>query len=184
VTVTRRADGTLDLFLRGGDLGGWHMYAGQHGTPGSWEPLAGVLLGDPVGVWTGTTLQVFAIGADHSIWRTAWNFGWSGSWGRLGGISDSLTTEHVTASPRTDGTMDLFVAGADGAAWHAPTDATGTPQFWESLGGSVLGAPWAAWGQQNQLDVLAVGTDSRPWGLEYTSQWSGWRPLPGGGLVG
>jgi hypothetical protein len=129
-------------------------------------------------------LNAFAIGADHSIWRTVWNSGWSGSWDRLGGISQSSTTEHVTASPRTNGSMDLFVVGADGAGWHAPADASGTPLFWESLGGVVLGTPWAAWGRQNQLDVLAAGTDSRPWGLEFSSRWSGWRLLPGGGLVG
>jgi hypothetical protein len=86
ITATRRMDGTLDLFLRGSDFGGWHVYADQHGTPVTgWEPLGGQLQGDPVGVWMGSTLRVYAIGVDHVVYTTAYTTSWVGNWTLLGG---------------------------------------------------------------------------------------------------
>jgi hypothetical protein len=185
ITVIRRTDGTLDLFVRGGDFGGWHTYASQHGAPlTGWEPLGGPLQGDPVGVWTGTTLRVFAIGVDDSLYTTFYNGGWSGSWTPLSGVSARLATEHVTVALRANGTMDLFMIGLDGAIWQAPTDASGTPAFWESRGGFLVGPAWASWGARNQLDMVAVGLDSRPYGQEYAGSWSSWGILPGGGVSG
>jgi hypothetical protein len=53
--------------------------------------------------------------------------------------------------------------------------------FWESLGGSIVGAPAAAWWGPDRFDVFVTGVDAQLWHQFWIAGigWSGWYPLGG-----
>jgi hypothetical protein len=147
VGVSRRSDGTLDLLIRGLDGVAYHAPTDRSGTPLYWESLQLIVKGTPYAVWDGVAsrLDVYAIGDGHHPYHAALVGGsWSG-WAPQPGLSGYSETEQVNVDKRPDGTIDLFMRGQDGAAWHAATDSNGTAANWESLGGLFKGAPSAVW---------------------------------------
>jgi CHAP domain len=96
------------------------------------------------------------------------------------------SSKQVSVARRSDGTQDLFVRGNDGAAWFLGLDASGNVIHpWQSLGGSVLGAPSASWSTDGQhLDAYAVGADNQIYHDRYdvpNSGFNGWTLVSGGG---
>jgi hypothetical protein len=75
----------------------------------------------------------------------------------------------LAAASMADGTLDLFMHGADAALWTRRFDGT-TWTDWASLGGSINSAPsatsrvyWTEAGEVAVLDVYARGGDNAVW---------------------
>lgn len=179
IGVSRRSDGTLDLLIRGLDGVAYHAPTDRSGTPLYWESLQLTVKGTPSGVWDGVAnrLDVYAIGIndDHPYHDAFVGGSWSG-WAQQqqAGLSGSSETEQVNVDKRPDGTIDLFLRGQDGAAWHEITDSNGTVVSSESLGGIFKGTPSAVWILQT-LHVYAIGLNDQPYHNTWVGgAWSGW----------
>ena len=192
VTVARNPiTGSGDLLMRAPDLSAIHATAAPAaGDVAAWNQIGGVVPGAPSATWnaTGTQLDAFTIGMDGSVYHDAFTApGWSG-WSKLNGFtSGGNTTKHVTATRRPNGEIDLFARGTDNAAWHGLLDANVNVVEWDSLGGSVLGAPTGTWNATGtRLDVYAIGTDSRIYhdAFTFAGGWSGFQAAPGQGVSG
>jgi len=172
------------------------MRDGLHLDP--WKPVGtgSSPLGPPNGSWTvdGSELDVFAVGSDHYVYEITCTLDangqcqWSASgWRRLQWYDKPRAVEEATVARDPFGRLDLFVLGADGAAWETYTYDNG--QTWGpavSLSGSPLGGPSGSWRNDGtELDVIAVGGDHNLYEKQYTNQgglwsWSpSWQPIHG-----
>ena len=90
--------------------------------------------------------------------------------------------QQVTVARHPNGIrIDLFVMGINGAAYHAAMTDGVTLGSWESLGGTILGAPNASWrGDGSELDVFAIYSNHVVYEDRLVSgAWLGWKPLTG-----
>ena len=79
-----------------------------------WEPLGGVIVGDPlVTSWGTGRLDVFVIGTDGLLWHRYYDSGWPG-WEGLGVRLDPRTAV-VSWGPNR---ADIFTRGTTGELWH------------------------------------------------------------------
>jgi hypothetical protein len=198
VYVDRRPDGGMDLFIRGAGGDAQHASldaAGNLLKP--WESLGGVIKAAPSGRWNSlqTRLDVYVIDTndnpEHIVWTSSGWSAWSG--GIVTGRAASAGTEAIMATRGPGDTMDVFLEGTDGAAWHGWTDSSGNIVGWESLGGRIKGAPDGEWSaDQSTLTVLVIGTDDRPYVIRWNHQpgmppgccWSSWSQLRPLGMWG
>ena len=85
MTVIRRPDGTMDLFVRGTDGVPYReQVASDSSVLQSWVAIgrAGQVLGAPVGTWNtaGSQLDIYAVGTNHTVYHIAQTpAGW-GDW--------------------------------------------------------------------------------------------------------
>lgn len=144
--------------------------------------MGGGLSGMPTASWDfyADRLDVYAVGLDRNIWHDILNgTTWSG-WalvtsGMQSGLSEVI---EVTCDRGPDDKVDLFIRDVSGIAWHGKTDSTGgTVLQWESLSGTVKGAPFGVWDTGlGRLDVYAIGLNDRVY-HDYKPSgggWSGW----------
>jgi hypothetical protein len=135
--------GRLDVFVRGGDAGLWHIaYYSDNANTATWSNFSSLgnlsIAGEPHAVsWSADRIDVFAWGAqDHAVWHTSspgLHTTWS-PWESLGGDS-SGPPKAVSKAP---GQLDVFAAGRNGNLMHRDWDesrGTWNPgSGWEDLG--------------------------------------------------
>lgn len=106
----------------------------------------------------GTSVDVLGRGQDNSLYRKTWsvNTGWS-SWTREGGCLRS----GVSASARSDGSVDLAVIGCDDRVWHG-WYAPGSAVSWDlvPLTGLYRQAPASHWDVARQQYRIYATTQS------------------------
>jgi hypothetical protein len=169
-----RPGGTVNVFVRGLDLGLWSLDA-TSGSPGLWTSLGGVLTSPPAPVATGgATLAVFARGLDRALWYRSWNgAAWSG-WTSLKGV---LATTPAAASGA--GRIDVVALDDSGSLIHRLNDGSNWSD-WRNLGGKLEGDVAIVAGPSNRIDVLAKGVDGGGWHIaRIGSAWTNWTELGG-----
>ena len=97
------------------------------------------------------------------------------SWDYLNGLS--------SGDPAVAGTtnkLDVFVKGADNAAWHDSWNGTQWNASWDSLGGIITSAPAAVAQGAGRLDMFARGTDNALWHRWWDgTTWHAWESIGG-----
>jgi Fibronectin type III domain len=162
------AAGSVDVFVRGGDLALWHRsFSG--GAWGDWQRLGGVLASAPAAVSLGGgRMAAFVQGTDNHLYVDALDpvTGWS--WARAGGVLASPPIA-VSAAP---GAADAFLMGTDGALWHWSSAAGGT---WTRPGGRISGTPAATVRSDGAIDAFVAGIDGALWHWSSPNggQWEG-----------
>lgn len=152
----------------------------------SWDPyrrnLGGISLGRPSLTRNADGKRhIFVIGRDYSVWANWERVGGdletfsNNSWASLGGHCTSI----VRAITNTDGKMELFCRGGDGAVWTKwQTSPNGGWSGWASLGGQTTSYPRPQ-GRPNGGAIVHVwGTDGAQWVTTRASsnaQWANWR---------
>lgn len=185
VNVERESSGQMDLFIRGGNGDAQHALLDAGGNLFYWESLGGVVKGAPSGRWNmaGTRLDVYAIDANDRPQHIYWQYpsGWQPWSGALPGIAATAGTEMIMTVRRSNDQMDLFLRGIDNTGEHALTDTAGAILSWESMGGTVKGAPDGKWNAGGtQLDVFAVQVPDAPSKVTWHSNgWGSWQALGG-----
>lgn len=85
----------------------------------------------------------------------------------------------VAASSWSEGRLDLFVRGTDGALYHRSGDGS-TWSEWERLGGELTSAPAAVSWDPGRIDVFALRNDNAVWHIWGDgATWSDWESLGG-----
>jgi Repeat of unknown function (DUF346) len=145
---------------------GWLSAWDDIGLAGTDQPAVALING---------MLCVFSQGTDNALW-----VGGAMAPEGLGGDVQSAPT---VAYWHLDSSAHIFVRGSDNAVWHLAWSPGSIPGNWQSIGGSIDGAPSAvAWGP-NRIDVFARGRS--PAHLMHCwwdgSNWSTWEDL--GGLL-
>lgn len=127
-------------------------------------------------------LEVFAMGGDAALWHI-WQKpggGWSPwtSHGRPPGTN--FFNDAPVLAANTQGRLELFAAGADGALWHIwQTTPSGGWSSWTSHGkppGTALVSytPAVAAGADGRLELFACGQDGQLWHIWQTTPSGGW----------
>jgi hypothetical protein len=123
-------------------------------------------------------------GSDGAVWQMTSNNGWS-TWIPLGGQLAPGTGPAVASW--SQGRLDVFVQGTDGALWHKWYTGGAWSKNWESLGGQLTASP-AATGYSSggtppytyYINVVVRGSDGAVWTKSWTgSKWSSWQFLGG-----
>lgn len=111
----------VDVFVRGTDSQLWHRWWNGSAWAG-WEPLGGTLASGPDAASCGGPghLDIFAMGADHGVWRIGFNNAWS-TWQPQGGRFTSDPSATCLAGTTT---VELFERGIDDALWQTNMPAT------------------------------------------------------------
>jgi uncharacterized protein YndB with AHSA1/START domain len=187
--VSSWTEGRLDVFAIGTDGQLRHKWfvRGQGWSKGVWEnlgaPSGGVIFRPTAVSWGDGRIDVFALGADLSLWHKGYarGQGWSG-WENLGGVL--LSSPAV--SSWAEGRLDVFALGTDGQMRHKwfVRGQGWSKGLWENLGappgGLIFGPTAVSWGE-GRIDVFALGADSslRHTGYARGQGWSGWENLGG-----
>jgi hypothetical protein len=142
---------------------------------GPWIDHGGILTSAPKPLLTGTTLRVFARGADLGLWMIDVTTAVPGSWIALGGV---LASAPVPVS-LGGASLAVFARGADRALWMRRLNGT-VWSGWESLGGELVSAPSAVTTGGGRIDVAALGPAGRLIHRRFDgAAWSPWRDLGG-----
>ena len=193
----------LHIFGVGGDSQMYHVvvdasswvpslpYApGQPATPWQppnltgWESVGGCFSSAPAVVLEGDRIDIFGLGANHSMWHRAWENGsWIIDWEDLGGVFDSPPAA-VSWGPNR---LDIFGLGTDDQMYHKWGDGRSwqpSQTDWQGLGGIFNSAPAAVATSANHLDIFALGTDNqmlhKAWiGDHWSPALTGWDDLNG-----
>ncbi len=171
-SATVPAHGTVMLELTGTDA-----------VPGT--DLGGPATADPALVrFSDTDAAAFTRGADGSLTeQTMTASGWSGGWSGLGAPVPGGITGQPAAYAGPDGRIDVFVRGADSAAYQrAYADGHWGP--WTGLGGSIADAPTVSYQGPDSWTLSARGTDGTLWQREAAGGWSSLGAPAGLGLYG
>jgi hypothetical protein len=141
------------------------------GTGPTWSAqsrIGGGVIGAPAAAVARTTVVVAARGTNNALWLRMMHNGTWGKWTSWGGV----LTSSPAISGTSDGRIDAFARGTDGAVWTRALPAGGTLTRWRSMGGRVTTAPAVP----NTLrEVYAAGTDHAVW----VNFGSGWKSLGG-----
>jgi len=87
---------------------------------------------------------------------------------------DIITNPTMPHSFTTDD-LEVFALGSDTALWVTASPGSGSPFGpWQSLGGSLVGDPFAARNNDNTVDVFAIGSDGALWHIRQTTP-SSWQ---------
>jgi peptidoglycan/xylan/chitin deacetylase (PgdA/CDA1 family) len=185
-----QSDGSVYAAIRGPDGSLQAAIMAPDGGLSGWTRLGGQVVTAPAAVSTAPgSVEVYAAGTDHAVWRDALSGGrWSG-WKRLGGATYS-----APAAARMPGSSSVqaLIRGTDNALW-ADTGTAGAFGGWRKVGGVLIDGPAASGSPAPGVDVAVRGTDNAVWTAAYRSgSWSGftraWAPAapapPAGGLLG
>ncbi len=179
----------LDLFATGTDGTVWSSWweAGPAWQP--WFPIHPEVKMQPGAVVTAlwapnsNHLDLFATGADGTVWSTWWEWGPSWQpWFSIPSESPMQPGAVVTAlwAPNRNH-LDLFATGTDGAVWSTWWQWGPSWQSWFPIHSEVKMQPgvavtalWAPNG--NHLDLFATGTDGTVWSTwwEAGPSWQPW----------
>ena len=151
------------------------------------EVLGKLVTSAPRGSWSPdkTTLDVVARGEDESIDRRRWivGLGWIFPWTRSPVSSASVGAAGRISTPSPD-VVHLLSVGNDQGGYHTGLRMDGTTVLpWSSLNvpWRITDAPGGSWDPPgNLLDVVAVGSDHKPYRREVDRNGNGgtWSLLP------
>ena len=174
--------GGLLIATRGPDNGVWLRQRTAAGAWLDWFGIGGQIAGNPaITSWRSGHLDIYARRASDGalIHRYLIDGTWS-EWERIG-------EWHISSDPVPvswgEGHMDVYARGLDGALIHTWFGDSRWHPF-ESLGGSIKGAPAVvSWGY-GRVDVFARGTDDALYHRWFDGTgWNGWEHL-GGSMAG
>jgi hypothetical protein len=205
-TVARNADGRLEVFVASG--GGPYFHAWQAQPNGAWSALTQMASGEynPIAVALNqggalnNLLEAFMMAGDstgahlYTVWQTASGFS-NASGMQLGYYFSGEPA--LAASPLSvpqvarnlNGTLEVFVLGADGGIVHEWQLTAGTDDWahgWSAQyslgrpGSSAVASPAVASNLDGRLEVFAVAADGGLWHSWQTTPsgtWSGWSSL-------
>ena len=170
-----RSDPRTDLFALGPKNECMHSCWTNSKWSG-WDSLGGVLMSEPVAVWTESNqLHVFALGELHNICHTWWDGTTWKPWETLSGRFISKPT--VVAQSLNH--FDIFALSIEHTVWCKSWNGTSWSTSWEYLGERSVSIQGVCV-NPNRLDIFVVGTDGvckrkiRNGGL-----WSDWQSLSG-----
>jgi len=156
----------FNIFVRGGDNALWRYAAG-------WVTLGGAMNGPPA--VANINGSVIYRGIDNAAWINPYNgTSWSGPVS-LGGsiISDPTTPYCDERLPGCGTTLDLEVfaiGGGDNALWVTASPGSGSPFGpWQSLGGDIVGDPYAVRNMDSTIDVFVIGSDGALWHIRQST---------------
>ena len=133
----------------------------------------------PAACAQGTNLALFAEGADNALYWKHWD---GTTWSTSTSLGGNLTSSPAATSP-SNGVIDVFARGSDGALWSKNTTNGGTSwTSWHSLSGQLASGtgPAACAQNANSLDVFVQGTGNALWHKSLQgSTWSAWESLGG-----
>jgi peptidoglycan/xylan/chitin deacetylase (PgdA/CDA1 family) len=167
--------GTGAAFYRGqGDAVYTRPY--HDGTWSAQTSLGGVIVGAPAAAIAGGVTAVATRGTDDAIWVRTSSGGMWGTWQNWGGA--------VSSSPAlagaSNGRLDVFVRGTDGALWSRTRWSNGVLAAWQRLGGALTTGPAAVAFAPGSIQVYAAGTNHQVWRVAFAAgTWSGWTSIGG-----
>jgi peptidoglycan/xylan/chitin deacetylase (PgdA/CDA1 family) len=153
-------------------------------TWGGQTSLGGTIIGAPAAAiaaawpaFTGTsTVYVAARGTNNAVYMRTLKGGAWGGWTSWGGIVSSAPA----IAGATDGRVDVFARGGDGALWTRTMGSNGVLTQWKSLGGQLATAPDAVSSGIGSIDVYATLTDHHVWHTSLLNgTWSAWQSIGG-----
>jgi acylphosphatase len=156
--------------------------------PGPWATLGGQLVSPPTaGRNADGRVTVAGVGLDNRLSRmeqTPPRTGWGG-W-VIAAANCPPLTGRTAIGRNSDGRVEAFARGADGAIWHAWQNRATTADWaaWSSLGDTFATDPAVVANQDGRLEVFAVSRDGilcHKW--QFPFGWNGWADL-GGPAVG
>jgi hypothetical protein len=180
-------DGRLEAFGFGANR---QIYHAWQSTPNSsftaWYslggPPSGQFISDPAaGRNADGRIETFAVGDDgnlYHIWQTSPGGGWTAFYS-LGRPGTTALTAVPSIATNTDGRLEIFAVGADGAVWHTWQWSGGAGwSNWYSLGapggGQFVGNVAAGRNGDGRLEIAVVDNAGAMW---HSWQWSpsgGW----------
>jgi hypothetical protein len=176
--LSRRPDGTLDVFTRGQDHALWHKYGTTTGFTSEWGSLGGNLASAPSATNRKGTPFIDVVGrqsgTNEVIFKT-WDpsGGWSG-WMSLGG--DTRSSPAIIS--QQDGVINVFARGSDNAIWQRFHNGWEWSP-WMSLGGNAASSPSATSQGPGLLDLYYTAPDGVVWQRSWNgSSWSSWVSIP------
>lgn len=191
VAAAADTDGTIGVFALGTD---GQVWSSQEMMPGgsSWLPWtsigAGTMISPPAVVGGDDGFWVFAIGADHQVyrnWRRNRDSAWTG-WGSIGG---GWLGGSISAANAGQGNITVFGIGSDSAAYYNRQAAWDTDSWsgWYGLGGAFVSSVSVIRDGIGRLQVFGVGTDHRVYRdreVSASGAWTGWGSIGDGWLDG
>jgi 5-hydroxyisourate hydrolase-like protein (transthyretin family) len=127
------------------------------------------------------SLYLFVRGSDNAIWYKQWD---GTAWSNATSLGGNCTSAPAATSP-SNGVIDVFAQGTNGALYERTTTNGGTTwSGWTSLGGVLAAnsAPAATSPSNGVIDVFAQGTNGALYERTTTNggtTWSGWTSLGG-----
>jgi hypothetical protein len=179
-TVAHNADGRLEVFLQTQDGTVWHI---RQTSPGAgWSTW--VSLNKPANVSNGSLtavgmnadgrLEIFIVdnGVLWHTWQTTAGGDWYNSWFSSGRPSGAGLQMGLTVVSNTDGRLEAFGGGSDGALWHIwQTTPNGTWSPWSSLN-SPAGFPVAGRDADGRIEVFTLNEGL--WHIGQTTAGGNW----------
>ena len=161
-------NGKIHVLARGGDNSLWDYVFDTSSGTGSWKGLGGSINSQATAAMEptyGNVMEIAVRGSDNSLLLCEFNVNdlSSYSWYGLGG---SLNSRPFVIFDQ-DSRMHIFVTGSDNSLWdNRGILSSGTYICsWHSLGGAILGAPYAALKPSSSNNLLAAvrGADNALW---------------------
>lgn len=163
------AERKVQVYGIGQDNALWNTGIMPQGNIVPWASLGGSLKGNPAVIASAETLYAFSRGTDDSLWVNSQASGasWAG-WQGLGGV----LIDNPRAAANSDGRVEAFVAGSDGAVWHKSQVSSGSSQWtdWSTVSKVILGDVFPIVDPAAILNIFALGSDQSLWQLK--------QPLP------
>jgi hypothetical protein len=174
-SVVAREQGTLDVFVRGGNQELWRK-TWASGAWGAWTSLGGTLVGgiDAMSWGTGHS-DVFALGTDGNIYHRYLNNGVWYDWTPMGQPPSGVGSD-TAAVCKTTNACHLFVRGKDRQLYAR--DYNGVWGDWYSLQGVLTSGPDAvSWGS-GHAEVWARGLSNNLFRRVWQSNtWGAWQDM-------
>jgi len=122
-----------------------------------WKSLDGLMISQPVAVWTKEPqqLHLFGLNPDHNICHKSWDGNSWTAWENLGGRFISKPTVVAQASNR----LHVFAVCTERSTWHRWWDGHSWNNSWEHLSEKTVSIQSVCIDDQ-RLDIFVVGTDS------------------------
>jgi hypothetical protein len=179
-------DGRLEAFGLGANRQIYHAWQGTpNGAWGTWwslgDPASGHFISDPAaGRNADGRIETFSISDDGNLYH-AWQGSPGGAWTgfySLGHPSAGALTGVPSIATNSDGRLEIFSVGADGAVWHIWQTSAGSGWGgWYSLGapggGRFVSNVAAGRNGDGRLEIAAVDAGG--------AMWHSWQWTPSGG---
>ena len=193
--VLQNADGRLEVLLTGNDGNLWHIWQTTPGKEWStWVSLGAPTtktFSQPVAARNADgRIEAFTVGSDGDlwhIWQTAPGNGW-GTWFSSGKPTPTVGLDGITLciEMNTNGQLEVFARGTDGALWHIWQTAPNGPwSTWTSLAKpptTTIDIPGSSTNADGRIEVFTMGNDGNLWHIWQTGpggSWSTWNSLGG-----
>jgi murein DD-endopeptidase MepM/ murein hydrolase activator NlpD len=149
--------------------------SGNSGPPGTGAHIHFRVTTGGTGPFTGTAYMPEPMGGLGPPGYTGWqNYGCNIDTNTT--FTSTPPNQQVNVNSTQSSNTDVFIRGGDGGAWHSPTNSSGLPNGWETLGGTIQGTPvGVAVGPGTRIDAYALGQDASVWhDIWITGTWYGW----------